>query len=68
MAIWVNKNNQAWASEVTGIPLEEIKRRYEERGKRGRVTCTIEDHEFRTVPDDPSVFVLLNEIFGSEKE
>ena len=56
MAIWVTSKNQEWASEVTGIPLEEIKRRYEERGKRGRVTCTIEDHEF-----------LLTKEFGEDK-
>ena len=41
LKIWVTKNNQVWASEMTGLSLEEIKQRYEEARKE-KIICTIE--------------------------
>jgi hypothetical protein len=38
--VWVTKTNHIWASEATGLPLEEIKRRYEEAHAQ-KVVCTI---------------------------
>lgn len=40
MKVWVTKTNHEWAAEVTGLPMEEIKRRYEAAKVKG-IICTI---------------------------
>ena len=41
MRVWVTATNHVWASEMTGLPLEEIKERYEQ-ARKDKVTCTID--------------------------
>lgn len=49
--VWVTKTNHVWASEATGLPLEEIKRRYEEAHAK-KVVCTITGTFFGDYEED----------------
>lgn len=39
--IWVTDNNQAWASSVSGFPIEQIREMYED-ARRRKIICSIE--------------------------
>lgn len=41
MRIWVTSKNMAWASEMSGLPLEEIERLYA-KAREEKVICKIE--------------------------
>lgn len=45
VSVWVTSKNHEWAAEATGLPLEEIKRRYEEAHAKKEV-CTIKTQFF----------------------
>jgi len=44
MKLWVTKKNQEWVSGMTGLPLDEVKRRYE-KAREEKIICTIETNQ-----------------------